>query len=281
LSNYISMSREDPLSTAQESEAERPVLVQRRGHVMIVTINRPEARNAVNQAVCIEVGDALEEAEHDRDVRALVLTGAGDKAFCAGADLKAIARGERIIPPGREAWGLAGYVGHYISKPTIAAVNGAAMGGGTELALASDLVVAAETATFGLPEVKRGLVAGAGGAFRLVQQLPLRAGMEMLLTGEPITAARALELNLVNRVVPYAAVLAEALALAETIASNAPLSVQASKRIALGHRDGDRPADAPLWELTAKESAVVGTSQDAKEGPRAFAEKRPPLWQGR
>jgi crotonobetainyl-CoA hydratase len=248
---------------------------------MIVTINRPEARNAVNEAVCLAVGDALEEAEKDPDVRALVLTGAGDRAFCAGADLKAIARGERIIPAGREKWGLAGYVGHYIGKPTIAAVNGAAMGGGTELALASDLVVAAETATFGLPEVQRGLVAGAGGAFRLVQQISLRAGMEMLLTGEPITARRALELNLVNRVVPAAEVLDAALALAEKIASNAPLSVQASKRIALGYRDGDNPAEAPLWELTAKETGGVTGSLDATEGPRAFAEKRAPVWQGR
>ena len=269
------------MSSSQQSQAAQDVLVERRGHVMVITINRPEARNAVNEAVCLGVGDALEEAEHDIDVRAVVLTGAGDRAFCAGADLKAITRGERIIPEGREAWGLAGFVGHYISKPTIAAVNGAALGGGTEIALAADLVVAADTAIFGLPEVQRGLVAGAGGAFRLVQQVPLRAGLEMLLTGDPITAARALQLNLVNKVVPADKVLDEALALAEKIASNAPLSVQASKRIALGYQGADRPADAPLWELTRKESESVTGSLDAKEGPRAFAEKRAPVWQGR
>ncbi|MEO3787560.1 crotonase/enoyl-CoA hydratase family protein [Actinocorallia sp. B10E7] len=265
----------------EENMDQQEVLVERQGHVMIVTINRPEARNAVNEAVCLGVGDALAEAEQDREVRVLVLTGAGDRAFCAGADLKALARGERIIPEGREAWGLAGFVGHPISKPTIAAVNGSALGGGTEIVLASDLAVAAETAVFGLPEVRRGLVAAAGGAFRLVRQVPPRVGLELLLTGEPVTAARALELGLVNRVVPADRVLEEAVALAETIAANAPLSVQASKRIALGLRDGGRPAEAAPWELTAKETAAVLASQDAAEGPLAFAEKRDPVWQGR
>jgi crotonobetainyl-CoA hydratase len=136
------------------------VLVERDGPVMLITINRPNARNAVNEAVCRGVGDALAEAEADPSVRVVVLTGAGDKAFCAGADLKAIAAGERILPEGREHWGLAGWVNHPVGVPTIAAVNGPALGGGTELALASDLVVAADTATFGLPEVKRGLIAG-------------------------------------------------------------------------------------------------------------------------
>lgn len=258
-----------------------PVLVERRGHVMVVTINRPQARNAVNEAVCLAVGGALEEADQDTEVRAVVLTGAGDKAFCAGADLKAIARGERIIPEGREQWGLAGFVGHYISKPTIAAVNGPAIGGGTEIALASDLVVAAETATFGLPEVQRGLVAAAGGAFRLAAQLPQRVALEMLLTGDPITAQQALELHLINRVVPTVEVLDRAVELAERIAANAPLSVQATKRIALGYHGSERPAEAALWELTSKETARVSGSADAAEGPRAFAEKRAPVWQGR
>lgn len=261
---------------------EREVLVERRGHVMLVTINRPEARNAVNEAVCLEVGDALAEAELDDDVRVVVLTGAGDKAFCAGADLKAIMRGERIIPEGAERakWGLAGFVGHYIGKPTIVAVNGPAIGGGTEIALAADLVVAADTATFGLPEVQRGLVAGAGGAFRLTRQVPLRVGLEMLLTGDPITAHRALELHLVNQVVPAEQLMDAALALAERIAANAPLSVQATKRIALGHVDGDNPAEVPLWEQTTRQMLSVNGSEDAMEGPRAFAEKRAPVWKG-
>ena len=148
------------------------VLVEHRGDVMVITINRPEARNAVNAAVSIGVGDALDEAQHDPKVRVVVITGAGDKSFCAGADLKAIARRENVYHPDHSEWGFAGYVHHFIDKPTIAAVNGAALGGGTEMALASDLVVADERAKFGLPEVKRGLIAAAGGVFRIVDQLP-------------------------------------------------------------------------------------------------------------
>ncbi|WP_181780395.1 enoyl-CoA hydratase-related protein [Pseudonocardia pini] len=258
-----------------------PVLAERRGHVLLVTLNRPEARNAVNQEMCLVVGDLLEEADAAPDIRAVVLTGAGDKAFCAGADLKAISRGEPILPPGREHWGFLGWATHPISTPTICAVNGTAVGGGTELALAGDLVVAAETASFGLPEVKRGLIAGAGGAFRIVEQLPHRVGLELVMTGEPISASRALELNLVNRVVPAERVLDTALELAGVIAANAPLAVQASKRIALGIRDGRIPAEVEAWQLTADEIARNRRSADAAEGPRAFAEKRPPVWTGR
>ena len=176
---------------------QRAVLTERRGRVLLVTLNRPAARNAVNLAVTLGLGDALEEAEHDRDIWAVIVTGAGDKAFCAGADLKAISRGESLAPadPARAAWGFGGYVTHHISKPTIAAVNGFALGGGTEISLASDLVVAADTASFGLPEVKRGIYAAAGGVFRLPAQIPKKVAMEMILTGEPITAQRALELG--------------------------------------------------------------------------------------
>lgn len=260
-----------------------PVLVERRGHVMIVTINRPEARNACNQAVWIAGGTALAEAEKDIEVRVVIVTGAGDQSFCAGADLKAISRGEAILPsdPVQASWGFAGVATHNISKPVIAAVNGTALGGGTELALSCDMIVAAESATFGLPEVKRGLLAGAGGAFRLVRQVPRKVGMEMLLTGEAITAARGLELGLVNRVVPRERLMEEALALAETIAANAPLSVQASKRVALNIVDGAMPDEAPLWAATTREQAKVSASDDAREGPRAFAEKRTPQWTGR
>ncbi len=169
------------------------VLVERRGHVMIVTINRPEARNAVNEAVWRGAGAALAAAYGDAEVRAVIITGAGEQSFCAGADLKALSRGERIAPaePEKVAWGFAGIVSHAISKPLIAAVNETALGGGTEIALACDLVVAVDSASFGLPEVKRGILAGAGGVFRLVQQLPRKVAMEMLLTGDPIDAARA------------------------------------------------------------------------------------------
>jgi crotonobetainyl-CoA hydratase len=261
----------------------RVVLTERRGHVLLVTLNRPEVRNAVNLAVTLALGDALEQAERDRGIWAVVLTGAGDKAFCAGADLKAVARGENLIPadPERAAWGFAGYVSHHISKPTIAAVNGFALGGGTEISLASDLVVAAETASFGLPEVRRGIFAGAGGLFRLPAQIPKKVAMEMILTGEPITAQRALELGLVNRVAPRDQVVDAALDLAGKITANAPLAVQASKRVANGMSDVRVPAEAGLWELSRAESLALKRTADAAEGPRAFAEKRTPQWEAR
>lgn len=256
-------------------------LVERRGNVMVVTINRPEARNAINSAVSIGLGDALEEAQHDPDVWVVVVTGAGDKSFCAGADLKALSRGENIAHPDRPKWGFAGYVRHFIDKPTIAAVNGTALGGGTELALASDLVVAGESAKFGLPEVKRGLIAAAGGVFRLVDQIPRKVALQMMFTGEPITAAEALRWGLINEVVPDGdkdAVLDAALALAQRITVNAPLAVQASKRVAAGTDDGVVVGDEPGWSRTMREVKTVFATEDAKEGPLAFAQKRQPVW---
>jgi crotonobetainyl-CoA hydratase len=253
------------------------VLTEREGSVLVVTINRPEAMNAINAAVSLGVGEALEEAEHDRDVRAVVLTGAGDRAFCAGADLKAASRGETLHAPGHEEWGFAGYTRHPISKPTIAAVNGFALGGGTEISLASDLVVALSSAQFGLPEVKRGIFAGAGGVIRLPRQIPRKVAMEMILTGDPLTADDAHRWGLVNSVVETD-VVGAALALAQRIAENAPLSVQASKRIALHALDGDEDG---AWERNRAEGQRLMQSDDAKEGPRAFAEKRVPVWTGR
>jgi crotonobetainyl-CoA hydratase len=256
-------------------------LAERRGNVLVITINRPEARNAVNGAVSTGVGDALEQAQNDDEVRAVVITGAGDKSFCAGADLKAISRRENLYHPDHGEWGFAGYVHHFIDKPTIAAVNGTALGGGTELALASDLVVACESATFGLPEVKVGLFAAAGGVFRIVHQLPRKIALEMVLTGEPISAAEAAQWGLINQVVPDGTVLEAALALAERVTVNAPLSVQASKRIAYGADDGVIPDEESGWARTQREFGVVLKSEDAKEGPLAFAEKRPPVWKAR
>ena len=257
------------------------VLAERRGNVMVITINRPDARNAVNAAVSIGVGNALEQAQNDPDVRAVVITGSGDKSFCAGADLKAISRRENLYHPDHDEWGFAGYVHHFIDKPTIAAVNGTALGGGTELALASDLVVADERAKFGLPEVKRGLIAAAGGVFRIVRQLPRKVAMELLLTGEPITASDAFEWGLINQVVKAGSVLDAALALAARVTVNAPLSVQASKRIAYGVDDGLISDDEPGWERTVREMRTLIRSEDAKEGPLAFAEKREPVWKAR
>lgn len=259
------------------------VLVTREDHVLVITLNRPEARNAINLAVHLGVGEALELAEADPDIWAVIITGAGDQAFCAGADLKALSRGERLTPedPAQSAWGFAGFVSHPISKPIIAAVNGAALGGGTEITLAADLAVLADTATLGLPEVKRGIYAGAGGAFRLARQIPPKLALEYLLTGEPIPARRALELGLVNAVVPQAEVLDAARKLAARITVNAPLSVQASKRIALGIIDGSIATDAAAWAHSRAEGAKIMRSEDAKEGPRAFAEKRPPVWKAK
>ncbi|MEP7351375.1 MAG: crotonase/enoyl-CoA hydratase family protein [Sphingorhabdus sp.] len=266
------------------SEFDSPaVLVERQGHVQIITINRPDARNSVNAAVHLGIGEALESAEHDPEIRAVILTGAGDQAFCAGADLKALSRGERLFPEdkAKAAWGFAGFVRHPISKPIIAAVNGFALGGGTELVLASDLAIAAESAQFGLPEVKRGIIAGAGGAFRIAEQLPKKIAMEILLTGDPISAARALELGLVNQMVPAGGLMDAALALAARISINAPLSVQGSKRIALGIAEGKIETDDGNWAATNREFGVVMRSEDAKEGPRAFAEKRAPVWKAK
>jgi crotonobetainyl-CoA hydratase len=256
------------------------VLVESRGPVMLITINRPEARNAVNADVATAVGMAVDAASSDPEVRAVVLTGAGDRAFSAGADLVAVSRGEDIGARGHPEWGFAGFVRQVCGKPTIAAVNGVALGGGTEICLACDLVVAAPTAAFGLPEVKRGIMAGAGGAFRLPRTLPQKIAMEILLTGEPIDAEAARRWGMVNRLVPLAEVVEAALDLATGIAANAPLSVQASKRVALGIHDRRRPREDALWALTATEARRLMTSSDAAEGPRAFAEKRAPVWRG-
>lgn len=254
---------------------------ERRGNVLLITINRPEARNAVNGAVSVGVGDALQQAQDDPEIWAVVITGAGEKSFCAGADLKAIARGENIFHPEHPEWGFAGYVQHVIDKPTIAAVNGTALGGGTELALASDLVVAAQTAQFGLPEVKRGLIAAAGGVFRIVDQLPRKVAMQLLFTGEPISAEEALRWGLVNEVVPDDAVVDAALSLAERITGNAPLAVQASKRVAAGIDDGAVTDEKARWARSNRETQVVFRSEDAREGPLAFAQKRAPVWKAR
>lgn len=271
--------------TSGAAEAATPgALVERRGNVMVITINRPEARNAINAAVSIGLGDALDEAQRDPDVWVVVVTGAGDNSFCAGADLKALSRGENIGHPDHPKWGFAGYVRHFIDKPTIAAVNGTALGGGTELALASDLVVAGESAKFGLPEVKRGLIAAAGGVFRLVDQIPRKVALQMVFTGESITSAEALRLGLINEVVPdgeEGAVLEAALRLAERITVNAPLAVQASKRVAVGSDEGVVNADEPGWSRTMREVAVVFRTEDAMEGPLAFAQKRAPVWKAK
>ena len=264
------------------TDAQAPgALTERRGNTLLITINRPDARNAVNSAVSIGVGDALQQAQDDPEIRAVVITGSGDKSFCAGADLKALSRGENIMHPDHPEWGFAGFVEHYIDKPVIAAVNGTALGGGSEISLGSDLVVAASSAQFGLPEVKRGLVAAAGGMFRIVDQLPRKIAMQLLVTGDPITADEAARWGLVNQVVADGTVVDAALALADRITVNAPLAVQASKRVALGVDDGVITPESAAWKRSNREMRTVFSSEDAMEGPLAFAQKRAPVWKAR
>ncbi|SFO44730.1 short chain enoyl-CoA hydratase [Pseudonocardia ammonioxydans] len=213
----------------------------------------------------------------------MVLTGAGDQAFCAGADLKALARGEDITAPGHQDWGFAGYVTHPISTPTVAAVAGFALGGGTELVLASasDLVVAGRSARFGLPEVTRGLIAAAGGLSRLPEQLPRKIAMQMILTGDPVDTETAARWGLVNQVVDDSEVLGAAVALAQRIASNAPLAVQASKRVAAGITEDDVPAETDAWQRSNDAITALMSSADVVEGMQAFTEKRAPHWRAR
>ncbi|WP_244524432.1 enoyl-CoA hydratase-related protein [Trujillonella endophytica] len=266
-----------------ESDVEPVLIEERRGGNVILTLNRPRALNAMNAALSGALGAALERAAHDPGVRVVIVTGAGDRAFCAGVDLKAAARGESTHASQEEfdKWHFGGFVKHVISKPIIAAVNGFALGGGTEMALASDLVVAADSATFGLPEVTRGLMAGAGGAFRLPQHLPRKIAMELLFTGDALSAQRALELGLVNRVVPREQLIDAAVELGDRIALNSPLAVQATKRLAMGIDGDEIPTDAASWERSAREFAELRKTEDYREGPRAFAEKRRPEWKGR
>ena len=252
--------------------------VDREDHVLVLTIDRPHARNAADADLATRMADALDEADRDREIRCVVITGAGDTAFCAGADLKGIGRGEFPLAPGREQYGFAGVTQHPTSVPLIAAVNGLALGGGAEVVLACDLAVATESATFGLPEVKRGLIAAAGGVFRLPEQLPRKVAMRMMLTGEPIDAAEALRFGFVNEVVPDGAALDAALQLAAAVAANAPLAVQASKRLAWGKVDGAIAREQQSWERNSAEMAAVVGSSDVQEGVLAFIEKRPPAW---
>ena len=246
---------------------------ERRGKVEILRLNRPEARNAINPETSREIQAALDDVEADRDVWCVILTGAGP-VFCAGADLKVVAagRGTEIM---LERGGFAGLVEREVSKPIIAAINGPALAGGFEIALACDFVVAADDSVFGLPEVQRGLLAAAGGPVRLAQRVPLAVALEITVLGEPITAARALELGLVNRVVPAAEVLDAALAMAERIIANSPAAVRGARELVRGAGDA---TDAEAWALSKRIMREVGASPDGIEGATAFVEKRAPNW---
>jgi enoyl-CoA hydratase len=249
------------------------VLVRERDGILVVTLNRPSARNAIDLDTAERIARAMDMLDARADLHVGVITGNGGN-FSAGADLKALARGERAIVPGR---GFAGLVEAPPAKPLIAAVEGYALGGGCEIALACDLVVAGTGARFGLPEVRRGLIANAGGLLRLPRQLPYRLALEMTLLGEPIEAEAAHHHGLVNRVVPTGDALDEAMALARKIAGNGPLAVRASKRII---RECASWPDQEAFGRQAEISRSVFESADAREGALAFAEKRAPLWRG-
>jgi enoyl-CoA hydratase len=250
-----------------------PLLLEERDRVLVLTLNRPARRNAIDLDLATQIAAAMDELDAREDLAVGILTGTG-AAFCAGMDLKAFSSGEVPVLPDR---GFAGLVDSRPNKPLIAAVNGFALAGGLELVLSCDLVVAAETATFGLPEVKRGLCAAAGGLMRLRERLPYHLAMEMILTGDSIDAPEALRLGLVNQVVSTDEVLPAALRLAERIARNAPLALAASKRVFIESADWPDHYKFPLQEQYV---AAVRSSQDAAEGARAFVEKRAPLWRG-
>ena len=256
------------------SNEDDPVLTERRGRVLLITINRPDQRNAVNAAVAAGIAGALDGLDADAGLSVGVLFGAG-KGFCSGMDLKAFVTGERPFVEGR---GFAGITQRSADKPLIAAVEGFALAGGLEVALACDLIVAARGARLGIPEVKRSLVAAGGGLLRLPRALPRNVAMEMALTGDPIEAERAQELGLVNRLTEPGEALTAALELADTIAANGPLALAATKRILLESPDWP---DAEFFERQRPIYDQVFGSEDAREGATAFAERRAPVWQGR
>lgn len=255
------------------------VLVETRGHVSILTLNRPASLNAMNGALAASLGAALDEAEADDHVRTIVLAGAG-RAFCAGHDLRALADGEDPAAAQLDRGGYGGLVRRRLAKPVIAAVQGATLGGGLELALACDIVVAADDARLGLPEVRIGLFAAAGGAARLMQQLPRRVGAWFAYSGETMSAAEAERWGLVNEVVTPGLQIERAVSRAERIAANAPLAVQATKRVVQA-LDEQSLWDEQPWQLMSDELATLRLTADAVEGPRAFVERRPPVWLGR
>ena len=256
------------------TDTQPAVLTERRERVLVITINRPDQRNAVNAAVATGIAAAMDELDGQAQLSAGVITGAG-KGFCAGMDLKAFVTGERPWAGDR---GFAGITQRASVKPLIAAIEGFAVAGGLEVALACDLIVAARGARLGIPEVKRSLVAAGGGLLRLPRMLPRNVAMELALTGDPIGAERAHELGLVNRLAEPGEALSVALELASVIAQNGPLALAASKRIL------NESLDWPESEFFERQQAItepVMASEDAREGATAFAEKRPPVWKGR
>ncbi|MGK2882630.1 MAG: crotonase/enoyl-CoA hydratase family protein [Mycobacterium sp.] len=255
-----------------EETAEAKVLVEQRDRILVITINRPRVKNSIDRETSHALAAAMDRLDDDNDLSVGILTGAGG-TFCAGMDLKAFARGENVDADGR---GL-GFTTRPPAKPLIAAVEGFALAGGTELALATDLIVASRESAFGIPEVKRGLVAGGGGLLRLPQRIPYAVAMELALTGENLPAERAKELGLVNVLAEPGKALDTAIELAQKITANGPLAVAATKKIIVESR-GWSPESQ--WAEQVKILAPVFMSKDAREGAIAFAEKRAPNWTG-
>jgi enoyl-CoA hydratase len=251
-----------------------PVLTERRDGVLLITLNRPQARNAVNSALAHGVAAALDELDADDELKVGVLTGAGG-SFCAGMDLKAFVAGESPQVEGR---GFAGITQRAARKPLIAAIEGYALAGGLEVALSCDVIVAASDARLGIPEAKRGLIAAAGALIRLPRRIPYHLAMELALTGDPIGAERAHTVGLVNRVAEPGGAVDVALELAATIARNGPLAVDASKHIVSSAQDW---TEERAWQEQAELAGKIFVSEDAREGATAFAEKREPVWRGR
>lgn len=255
----------------------REVLYEVSDYIAVVTLNRPDKRNAVNGDVASALGWIAQDIETNDDVRVAILTSSLESTFCAGADLGEISKGNARALSTKEG-GFAGLVKFPRTKPWIAAVRGNALAGGCELPLSCDMIVAADDSRFGLPEVKRGIFAGAGGVFRLPRAIPRNIALEIVATGDPLPAERLYQLGLVNRLVPSASVLDEAKSLAQQISVNAPLAVQKSLEVARQAHDG---TEDDLWTASNEASAIVFSSEDAKEGPLAFLEKRAPNWKGR
>jgi enoyl-CoA hydratase len=261
--------------TADEPAASsEPVLTERRGNVLLITLNRPEVRNAVNAAVAAGVAHALDELDEDDSLSVGVLTGAGGY-FCAGMDLGAFVKGEA---PWFGDRGFAGIAQRASRKPLIAAIESFAVAGGMEIALACDLIVAARGARMGIPEAKRSLVAAGGALLRLPRRMPYHLVMELALTGDPFPAERFYELGLVNRLAEPGAALDVALEMAAALAKNGPLALIASKRILQEQFDW---SSSEMWERQGEIAGPVMSSEDAREGASAFKEKRDPVWRGR
>jgi len=260
--------------STDQAIATEAVLTERRGNVLLITLNRPEVRNAVNAALAEGIGKALEELDADEDLSVGVLTGAGG-FFCAGMDLGAFVKGES---PWYGDRGFAGITQRSARKPLIAAIEGFAVAGGMEIALACDLIVAARGAKMGIPEAKRSLIAAGGALLRLPRRMPYHLVMELALTGDPFPADRFYELGVVNRLVEPGAAIDAALELAARLGKNGPLALIASKQILQEQFDW---SSAEMWEKQGAITGPVMTSEDAKEGASAFKEKREPVWKGR